>query len=151
MDAAAGCPKEQRVVYMGVAADCNYVTTYGGADKARTQILNDWNRYVFFSCSCRVLMRRSISALYKSTFNISLGIISLIVQNETCPSNAPSTAPWNFACSDTITLDQRLSIFSQWRGTRGDDGAGLWHLMSVSGLRLSRAVLTKPLGMRNCQ
>lgn len=41
-----GCPTEQRVVYMGVAADCNYVSTYGGAEEARTQILTNWNRYV---------------------------------------------------------------------------------------------------------
>jgi hypothetical protein len=43
-----GCPTEQRVVYMGVAADCNYVSTYGGAEEARTQILTNWNRYVHF-------------------------------------------------------------------------------------------------------
>lgn len=39
-----GCPTEQRVVYMGVAADCNYISTYGGAEQARTQILTNWNR-----------------------------------------------------------------------------------------------------------
>ena len=44
-----GCPTEQRVVYMGVAADCNYVSTYGGAEQARTQILTNWNRYAIFS------------------------------------------------------------------------------------------------------
>jgi Metallo-peptidase family M12B Reprolysin-like len=27
-------------------------------------------------------------------------------------------------------LDDRLSLFSQWRGNKGNDGAGLWHLMS---------------------
>jgi len=27
-------------------------------------------------------------------------------------------------------LDERLSLFSQWRGAKGVDGAGLWHLMS---------------------
>lgn len=40
----AGCPTEQRIVYMGVAADCNYISTYGGAEQARTQILTNWNR-----------------------------------------------------------------------------------------------------------
>jgi hypothetical protein len=40
----AGCPKEQRVVYMGVAADCNYVSQYGDAQKTRTQILSNWNQ-----------------------------------------------------------------------------------------------------------
>lgn len=41
-----GCPTEQRVVYMGVAADCNYISTYGGTEQARTQILTNWNRFV---------------------------------------------------------------------------------------------------------
>lgn len=39
----SGCPTEQRVVYVGFAADCNYVTTYGGAEQARTQILTNMN------------------------------------------------------------------------------------------------------------
>ena len=29
-----------------------------------------------------------------------------------------------------MTLNTRLSLFSQWRGAKGSDGAGLWHLMS---------------------
>ena len=37
--------------------------------------------------------------------------------------------PWNIDCG-TVTLDERLSLFSQWRGAKGADGAGLWHLMS---------------------
>ena len=47
-----------------------------------------------------------------------------------CPSSAPADTPWNVACSESITLNNRLSIFSDWRGKKGDDGAGLWHLMS---------------------
>jgi hypothetical protein len=39
----SGCPGEQRVVYVGFAADCNYVGTYGGAEQARTQILTNMN------------------------------------------------------------------------------------------------------------
>lgn len=39
----SGCPTEQRVVYVGFAADCNYVGTYGGAEQARTQILTNMN------------------------------------------------------------------------------------------------------------
>jgi hypothetical protein len=29
-----------------------------------------------------------------------------------------------------VDLNERLSLFSRYRGTLGDDGAGLWHLMS---------------------
>lgn len=36
---------------------------------------------------------------------------------------------WDVDCS-TVTLNDRLSLFSQWRGDKGSDGVGLWHLMS---------------------
>ncbi len=62
----SGCPKSQQVLYMGVAADCQYVSQYGNKDNATKQILNDWNL---------------ASSLYKSTFNVSLGIIELQVQD----------------------------------------------------------------------
>jgi hypothetical protein len=61
------CPKSQKVVYMGVAADCMYTAKYGAPANATTQILQNWN---------------TASSLYKSTFNISLGIIELQVHSE---------------------------------------------------------------------
>ncbi|KAF9269036.1 zinc metalloprotease [Marasmius fiardii PR-910] len=108
-----GCPTSQRIVYMGVAADCAYVTKQGSVESATNKILSDWN---------------SASSLYKSTFNVSLGIVELSVQQPTCPAQASSSAPWNVDCSTTI--EQRLSLFSGWRGGRQNDGIGLWHLMS---------------------
>ncbi|KAF9259896.1 hypothetical protein L218DRAFT_907767 [Marasmius fiardii PR-910] len=112
----AGCPTSQRLVYMGVAADCVYVSKYGSPQNATQKILNDWN---------------SASALYKSTFNISLGIVEMQVQSGTCPSQADSGAPWNIDCSGNGgDINHRLSLFSQWRGAKGSDGVGLWHLMS---------------------
>jgi hypothetical protein len=112
----AGCPSTQQVVYMGVALDCNYIQTYGSTERAREQVLNTWNQ---------------ASALYRSTFNISLGIVELVVQNATCPAQAVQGSEWDVSCDQNLTLDQRLSLFSQWRGDRGDDGVGLWHLMSA--------------------
>ncbi|KAI0043892.1 hypothetical protein FA95DRAFT_335184 [Auriscalpium vulgare] len=111
----AGCPKEQKVLYLGVAADCEYVNHYGSQPNATTQILNIFNM---------------ASVLYKSTFNVSLGIIELQIQNSTCPTVADPAVPWNVNCSSNATLDDRLSLFSQWRGNKGNDSAGLWHLMS---------------------
>ncbi|THH09423.1 hypothetical protein EW145_g2035 [Phellinidium pouzarii] len=112
----AGCPQTQKVVYMGVAADCEYVAAYSSTQNATMQILNNWN---------------TASSLYKSTFNISLGILQINVQDPTCPTSAPDDAPWNVPCSNTnVTLNDRLSLFSEWRGSQGDDGTGLWHLMS---------------------
>lgn len=110
----AGCPASQKVVYMGVAADCSYTQRYGNQTNARQQILTDWN---------------SASSVYKSTFNISLGILELQVFNGTCPTTADPATPWNVGCG-SVTLNDRLSLFSQWRGAKGNDGTGLWHLLS---------------------
>lgn len=48
----------------------------------------------------------------------------------TCPSTPASSTAWNRACSSTYAISDRLSDFSQWRGSLGNDGAGLWHLMT---------------------
>lgn len=78
-------------------------------------ILNDWN---------------TASALYRQTFNVSLGIVELAVMDSTCPSSATSDNPWNVDCS-VLQLNDRLSAFSSWRATqKKGDTAGLWHLMS---------------------
>ncbi|KAL0945556.1 hypothetical protein HGRIS_014717 [Hohenbuehelia grisea] len=110
----SGCPKSQKLLFMGVAADCKYVSQYGSRENATTRILTDWN---------------TASSLYKMTFNVSLGIIELQVQDTACPSPVNPDTPWNVDCS-SVTLDNRLSLFSDWRGRKGDDGVGLWHLMS---------------------
>ncbi|KZV79815.1 hypothetical protein EXIGLDRAFT_448707 [Exidia glandulosa HHB12029] len=110
-----GCPKTQQIVYMGVAADCTYVSNYGSPQNATSAILKDWN---------------SATARYKTTFNVSLGIVQLDVHDAACPQTPPDDAKWNVACNSAITLNDRLSLFSEWRGEKGNDGIGLWHLMS---------------------
>lgn len=80
-------------------------------------------------------------------FNVSLGIIELQVHDpvydvlssfldsysrllvHSCPTQTDPTTPWNVDCG-TTTLTERLSLFSAWRGNKGNDGVGLWHLMS---------------------
>lgn len=111
----SGCPTTPKILYMGVAADCVYVSQYGSQANATSQILNNWN---------------IASTHYKNYFNVSLGVIELNVQDATCPTTTDPANPWNVACSSNVTLNDRLSIFSQWRGQKGDDGTGLWHLMS---------------------
>lgn len=112
---ASGCPSTPKVVYMGVAADCTYTERYGSPTNATQQILNDWN---------------SASALYKNTFKISLGIVELQIMDSNCPSSTDPAVPWNVDCG-SVTLSDRLSLFSQWRGNKGVDGTGLWHLLST--------------------
>ncbi len=58
---------------------------------------------------------------------ISFSLCKLMLYS--CPSQPDPTLPWNIPCS-SAALDDRLSIFSKWRGQKGQDGAGLWHLMS---------------------
>ncbi|EJD04481.1 uncharacterized protein FOMMEDRAFT_155615 [Fomitiporia mediterranea MF3/22] len=113
---STGCPSTQKILYMGVAADCSYVAAHGSGQNASAQIINNWN---------------TASSLYKSTFNVSLGILHINVQDPECPSSAPADTPWNVGCdASNVTLNDRLSLFSGWRGQQGNDGAGLWHLMS---------------------
>ena len=53
-------------IYMGVAADCTYVSQYGSQENATSQILNNWN---------------SASSLYKVCFKgaalLALALISV--------------------------------------------------------------------------
>lgn len=77
----------------------------------------------------------SLSALFLKTFNISLGLVELNIQGANCPAQTTMDAPWNVGCVGSgphgLDLNQRLSVFSQWRGAKGGgDGAGLWHLMT---------------------
>jgi hypothetical protein len=62
----------------------------------------------------------------------------------TCPTTPAKNTAWNTACSSTYTISDRLSDFSEWRGSLGNDGAGLWHLMTqckyVYGKTLSNIV-----------
>lgn len=111
-----GCPSVRKIAYMGAAADCSYVQAYGSIRYARLQIINDWNM---------------ASALYERTFNISLGLIYIHMSLPDCPRRQRSTLTrWNQGCSSFYTINDRLSDFSLWRGSRGDDGAALWHLMT---------------------
>ena len=38
-----GCPTSQRIVYMGVAADCEYTSKYGSTSNATQAIITNWN------------------------------------------------------------------------------------------------------------
>ena len=60
---------------------------------------------------------------------LSLKMVCLTNLTSSCPSTADPATPWNIPCS-SAELDTRLSIFSQWRGNKGNDSIGLWHLMS---------------------
>lgn len=70
---------------MGVAADCEYSKQNSGTRNATQQILTNWN---------------TASLLYKSTFNISLGIVELQIQDPTYVSPSHIDHKRNFDLID---------------------------------------------------
>ncbi|KAI7895890.1 Metallo-peptidase family M12B Reprolysin-like-domain-containing protein [Mucor mucedo] len=110
-----GCPATKKILYMGAAADCTYVKHYQSTDNARMQIINNWN---------------SVSSVYSSSFNVALGLINITIMDSACPTTPSTATAWNQQCSTAYSITSRLSDFSKWRGSIGDDGAGLWHLMT---------------------
>jgi Metallo-peptidase family M12/Disintegrin len=112
-----GCPNANRVVYMGIATDCTYTARFSNSSATRIQVLNDMN---------------TVSNIYRSTFRVSLGVVQLDIRDaNNCPSSGQGNARWNQQCSDSYTLDQRLSDFSSWRANQNANGTGLWHLLTT--------------------
>lgn len=125
-----GCPTARKIAYMGAAADCSYVLSYGSIRYAKLQMINDWN---------------VASAVYERTFNVSLGLIYLQISVPECPAKPKPMIAWNQPCSNYYTINDRLSDFSLWRGKKGDDGAALWHLMTkcATGVKVGIAWLSQ--------
>lgn len=113
---------------MGVAADCKYVSQYGSRDNATKQILSNWNSASTLFKVRQFNFLHYLLNFWQNTLNVSLGILELQILDPICPPTPPPATPWNIDC-DT-TLNERLSLFSAWRGQKGSDNIGLWHLMS---------------------
>ena len=111
----AGCPQMRKVALVGMAADCNYRAQFDNESDMRQNVVN---------------MVNAASELYESTFNISLGIQNLTVQDPDCPGTPGAGVPWNLPCSGTTTISDRLSLFSEWRGQFEDTNA-YWTLLST--------------------
>jgi hypothetical protein len=111
-NAAAGCPASKKLLLMGVAADCTYVSDKGSRSEALNAILTNWNL---------------VTKVFESTFNIQVGVAKVMLQESCTPSDP--VLSWNADCSKTYTISDRLSDFSKWRGDQ-KDSFGLWHLMT---------------------
>lgn len=117
----AGCPSTRKVALVGVATDCTYTAVFNSTNStnpgaaARANIISVLN---------------SASVQYEDSFNITLGLQNLTVSDPACPATAAASAPWNIACSDSVTIQDRLNLFSAWRGQRNDNNA-YWTLMST--------------------
>lgn len=110
----AGCPNQRRVALVGVALDCTYLASFNSTDTARHNVITQMN---------------SASSLFESSFNITLGLHNLTVTDLNCPGTPPASAPWNTACSDSVTIQDRLNTFSTWRGTKNDSNSH-WTLLT---------------------
>ncbi|OJD31849.1 adam protease adm-b [Diplodia corticola] len=110
----AGCPTARKVALVGVATDCTYTQDFNSTESARANVINVMN---------------SASDLYESTFNITLGLQNLTVSEASCPGTPPSSTPWNQDCSDSVTIQDRLNLFSEWRGARQDTNSH-WTLLT---------------------
>ncbi|PVH83732.1 ADAM family of metalloprotease-like protein ADM-B [Cadophora sp. DSE1049] len=111
---SAGCPSTRKVALVGVATDCTYTADFNSTSSARSNIISVMNM---------------ASVQYEDSFNITLGLQNLTISDAVCPGTPASTAPWNVGCSDSVTIQDRLNLFSAWRGDRADNNA-YWTLLS---------------------
>lgn len=111
----AGCFSTRKVALVGVATDCTYTAAFNSTASARANIINVINL---------------ASVQYEDAFNITLGLQNLTISDANCPATAAASAPWNVACSDSVTIQDRLNLFSGWRGQRPDTNA-YWTLLST--------------------
>jgi hypothetical protein len=114
---SAGCPSTRKVALVGVATDCTYTAVFNSTASARANVISILN---------------SASVQYEDSFNITLGLLNLTVSDATCPATASTSAPWNVGCSDSVTIQDRLNLFSAWRGNFQDNNA-YWTLLSTCG------------------
>lgn len=110
-----GCPSTRRVALVGIATDCTYTAEFNSTAAARAHVISVIN---------------SASVVYEDSFNITLGLQNLTVSDPNCPATAAASAPWNIGCSDSVTIQDRLNLFSSWRGERNDNNA-YWTLLST--------------------
>ncbi|KAI1493058.1 zinc metalloprotease mde10 [Biscogniauxia mediterranea] len=110
-----GCPTTRKVALVGIATDCTYTAQFDSNADARSNIIQIVN---------------SASAAYENTFNISLGIQNLTISDASCPGTPPTGSQWNQACSSSVTITDRLNLFSAWRGQFNDTNA-YWTLLST--------------------
>lgn len=114
---SSGCPDRRMVSLVGVAADCNFLGKFNSSQSARSYILDTVTQ---------------ASRFYEESFNISLGLKSIVMANSS-DCSVHSDLEWNYACDsgDNSTLSSRLGAISTWRErTRPNDGMATWTLFT---------------------
>lgn len=129
----SGCPDRRQIALVGLAGDCSFLSTFNSSSSAREYLIS---------------MVNTASQVYESSFNISLGLSALVMVNESsCPTTGSGANSWNYDCSTnpSSSMSDRLSMFSQWRGNRSDDGIAAWSL--ITGCTQSSVVGLSWMGM----
>jgi hypothetical protein len=111
----AGCPTTRKVALVGVATDCTYTGSFNSTESARANVIQQMN---------------SASAVWENTFNISLGLANLTISDAQCPGTPAQNTAWNQGCSDGVDIQDRLNLFSAWRGQQRDSNSH-WTLLST--------------------
>jgi hypothetical protein len=111
----AGCPSTRKVALVGVATDCNYRAQFKNDNETRGNVIQQMSL---------------ASNLFESTFNISLGLANLIITDSQCPTTVQQSTPWNQPCSNNVNIQDRLNLFSAWRGQQNDQYSH-WTLLST--------------------
>jgi hypothetical protein len=111
----AGCPTTKKVALVGIVTDCNYFAAFNSTSAVKQQIISNVNK---------------ASEVYERTFKISLAIKNLTLIDRGCTGTTPAATPWNVRCSDDVTINDRLNLFSKWRGESTDENA-YWTLFTT--------------------
>ncbi|KAF2724076.1 zincin [Polychaeton citri CBS 116435] len=112
---STGCPSTKKVALVGVATDCTYTADFNSSETAQDNVVTQMN---------------TASGVWEDTFKISLGLANLTASEAECPGTPRDNAQWNQACSDSVTIENRLNLFSAWRGQQADTNSH-WTLLST--------------------
>lgn len=115
---SSGCPKTKKVALIGVATDCEMTKWFKSSNSTPKAAAKDWV----------INLVNTASSLYEQSFNVSIGLRNLTINEPSCPSTANKATPWNVNCEGG-DMTWRLNQFSKWRGDNADKNA-YWTLMT---------------------
>lgn len=115
---SSGCPRTKKVALIGVATDCEMTNYFKSSNSTPKAAAKDFV----------VNMVNTASSLYEESFNISIGLRNLTINEPACQPTPSSATPWNVNC-DGGNITWRLNEFSKWRSEHQDNNA-YWTLMT---------------------
>ena len=65
-----------------------------------------------------------VSAIYEKSFNIELGVVSILLLGGGGTAGGKKTSnavPWDLPCKQGVSIQERLNAFSKWRDSQSKD------------------------------